>query len=23
VLVDKFGITGITTPDEDMKILLN
>ncbi len=23
VLVEKFGITGITTPDEDMKILLN
>jgi len=23
VLVDKFGIAGITTPDEDMKILLN
>jgi len=23
VLVDKFGITGITTPDEDMKIMLN
>jgi hydroxylamine reductase len=23
ILVDKFGITGITTPDEDMKIMLN
>jgi hydroxylamine reductase len=23
VLVEKFGITGVTTPDEDMKILLN
>jgi len=23
VLVEKFGITGITTPDEDMKLLLN
>jgi len=23
VLVEKFGIAGITTPDEDMKILLN
>ncbi len=23
VLVEKFGITGVTTPDEDMKILMN
>ncbi len=23
ILVEKFGITGITTPDEDMKIMLN